>query len=316
MTTLALFGIGSSRFRYCLGTPDGELLTDVEITQTAPERLAAQIVHAVERLQEREACTVDAVSVVTSGLVDGRAGVVREMDTRDKDVVHDVRVAAAVEEAFDVPTYLENDCNAAALGEYAFGAGDPYDCVVHVTMGTGIGAGVVERGRLFRGEHGQAAEVGLLPLDFDDTLDSFGVRGAWEAYCSGRGIPGFVRVLLAEEDRDTPLHDLDEITAERVFGLADEGDPVASEYVDHISRYNAAGVGAVANVYNPGLVTLGGGVVLYNRERVLSGIEAGLDDYTYVEAPEVEVTPLGGDIGLYGAMARVGLDEPPADPRA
>jgi glucokinase len=312
MTTLACFGIGSSRFRSCLGTPEGEVLTDVEVTRTEPDRLAEQIATAAERLAGRAEGPLAAVTVACAGLVDSEAGVVREIDTREGDVVRDVRIAAAVGAAVGVPTFLENDCNAAAMGEYVLGAGREYDCVAHVTMGTGIGAGVVDRGRLLRGEHGEAGEVGLLSLAAgpESPLESLGVPGAWEAYCSGRGIPGFVRHCLAGEDRRraSVLRDReDDLTAEAVFAAAADGDPVAADCVDRLGRYNAAGVGAVANAYNPGIVTLGGGVALYNEARILAGIERHLDDFCYVAEPAVEVTELGGDVGLRGAMARAGL---------
>jgi len=312
MTRLACFGIGSSRFRSCLGTPDGEVLTDVEVTRTEPERLAEQVVAAAERLSERTEEPLAAVTVACAGLVDAEAGVVREIDTREGGVVRDVRIAAAVEEAIGVPAFLENDCNAAAVGEYALGAGQGYGCVAHVTMGTGIGAGVVERGRLLRGERGEAGEVGLFTLAADGPFDSMGVPGAWEAYCSGRGIPGFVRHCLDGEDRgrESVLRERDcedGLTAEAVFAAAADGDPVAVDCVDRLGRYNAAGIGAVANAYNPGIVTLGGGVALYNSERVLDGIERHLGEYCYVSEPAIEVTPLGGDVGIRGAMARAGM---------
>ena len=90
-------------------------------------------------------------------------------------------------------------------------------------------------------------------------------------------------------------------TAQVLFEAADDGDPVATEYVDQIHQYNAAGIGALCNAYNPGIITLGGGVALNNPEVVVDGIQTYLNDYLFVAEPDLRITELGDDIGLYGA---------------
>ena len=304
MDTIAAFGIGSTNFRYAVGTPSGEFLTDVRSEPTRPEALESQLVRTVRALDRETAGSVSAVAVSCTGLVDHTDGVVREFDTSRGASVWDVDLASAVRREFDLPLSLENDCTAAAFGEWRFGAGDGYDTVAHVTFGTGIGAGVVDRGRPVRGESGQAAEVGLFPVDPTSDLDSFDISGAWEAICSGRGIPEFVAERLREEDRPTALRGVEDLTAPDLFEAARDGDDVAEEYLERIGRYNAAGIGMLCNAYNPGLITLGGGVALNNQRVVLDGIRDNLEDFLYVEAPDIAITDLGDDIGLYGALAR------------
>lgn len=304
METIAAFGIGSTNFRYAVGTPSGEFLTDVRSERTRPDALASQVVAAVRALDRETPGSLSAVSVSCTGLVDHADGVVLEFDTREGTSVRGVDLAGAVRREFDLPLFLENDCTAAALGEWRFGTSDEYEAVAHVTFGTGIGAGVVDRGRPVRGESGQAAEVGLFPVAPTTGLDSFGVTGAWEAVCSGRGIPEFVAERLRDEDRTTALDAVEDLTAPDLFEAARDGDEVAEEYLERIGRYNAAGIGTLCNAFNPGLVTLGGGVALNNRRAVLDGIREHLDDFLYVEAPDLRITDLGDDIGLYGALAR------------
>ncbi|WP_224449093.1 ROK family protein [Haloprofundus salilacus] len=303
-TNVVVVDIGSTRVRYGRGTERGPVAVHAEPTRA--DALAEQLVDAVETVRARSPGPLQGVSVSTTGLVDAERGVVAEFDADDGTRRYDIPLAEAVDDAFGLPTALQNDCTAAALGEYRFGEGRGYDSVAHVTFGTGIGAGVVEGGRAIRGERGYAAEVGLFSIRADGELSSSGVRGAWEAYCSGRGIPNFARQLLAEDERTSSLRELDELTAPVVFDAAGDGDDVAQTLLDRIARYNAAGIGTLVNAYDPGVVTLGGSVALNNAEWMLSGIREHLDDYVLAaDPPPVRLTMLGEDIELYGAAAAV-----------
>ena len=299
MDHVAVFGIGSTNFRYTVANSDGEFLSEVSVEPTRPRELSSQLVRAVEAL--RESYVLDAVAISCTGLVDASAGVIRDLDTPAGETIDRVDVASPIEEAHGLPVHLVNDCNAAALGEWHYGARSDEDSLVHVTFGTGIGGGIVEDGRLVHGESGQAGEFGLLPIGPHECV-STGVAGAWEAVCSGRGIPAFV-AKCAREEGQTGFVDAESFSAKDVFEAASSGDGFATECLDEIARYNAAGVAAICNAVNPGLITLGGGVALNNPDWIVSGIERWLDEYLFVDAPSIQVSPLGDDIGLYGALA-------------
>ena len=299
---VAAFGIGSTNFRYVVGSPTTGFRTRVRTEPTDPENLESHVVRTIDRLNQETVGGLDAVSIAVTGLVDHETGTIRELDTADGETVRNVQLADVVEERLGLPVVVENDCTASAIGEYTFGTGRGYRSVVHVTFGTGIGGGVVENGDAVRGETGCAAEVGLIPVCATGDRESFGVRGAWEAYCSGRGIPGYVTSLVREADRESVLAAVDELTAKDVFEAAASGDPVARDAIDRIGRLNAAGIGALANTYNPGVITIGGGVALNNRAAILGGIRSHLDDYCYVPTPDLQLTELGDYIGLYGAL--------------
>lgn len=296
--TIALFGIGSTNLRSALGSPEAGLRGDVRVERTRIDSLVSQVHGRLEALRER-AGAIDAVSIACAGLIDG--GTIREIDTPDDEVVREVPLGPTIEAEFSVPVRIENDCTAGALAEWVYGAGRGHDSVVHLTMGTGIGAGVVERGHVLRGAAGQAAEVGLLPIGPADRSSS-GVPGAWEAYCSGRGIAGFVTDLLADESRETVLEPAD-LTSRDVFEAAAAGDRVADDYLDRIGRYNAAGIGAVVNAYNPGLITVGGGVGEANFEEIVERARPRIAEFALPEVPPIRRTELGDAIGLYGALA-------------
>lgn len=303
MDTVAVFGIGSTNFRYTVATADGTFLADVAVEPTRPRELPAQLVAAVGELRDATTRPIDAVAISCTGLVDDAAGVICDLDTPAGETVERVDVAGPVDAAHDLPVYLVNDCNAAALGEWYYGARSDQDCLVHVTFGTGIGGGIVEDGRLSRGESGQAGEFGLLPVAPHEYA-STGVTGAWEAVCSGRGIPEYV--ARQRSDGEEKFAVSEEFTAEAVFEAAAAGEEFAETCLDEIARYNAAGIAAICNAVNPGLVTLGGGVALNNGEWIVSGIERSLDEFLFVDAPELTLSPLGDDVGLYGALAVYG----------
>ncbi|WP_225334279.1 ROK family protein [Halomicrobium urmianum] len=307
MNRVAAFGIGSTNFRSVVATPEGEFLTDVSVEPTRHRELGQQIVAAVDRFEDAVG-GIDAVGVSCTGLVDAGAGTVHDVDTPAGDVVSTVEVGPPVAAAHDLPVALANDCNAAALAEWQFGDPGGHDCVVHLTMGTGIGGGAVEDGRLLRGESDRAGEFGLIPVAPESDRESTGVTGAWEAFCSGRGIAEFARDLARDyEDHGSEFAD-GGCTAQDVFAAARAGDPLAEECLDRVDRYNAAGVATVCNSLNPGLVTLGGGVALNNADRVAEGIDRYLDDYLFVDRPEIRPTTLGDDVGLYGAVATAMAD--------
>lgn len=301
MDQVAVFGIGSTNFRYGVAVPNGDIVTDVTVEPTRPRELEQQLVDAVGELAADTAEPLSGVAVSCTGLVDREAGQIEDLDTPAGDTVERVDVAGAVQAAHGLPVVVENDCNAATLGEWHYGSGDGVETLVHVTFGTGIGGGVVDGGRLLRGESAQAGEFGLLPVAPDSEITSTGVTGAWEAFCSGRGIAHRVTDRLREADPETMLDA--PVTAQDVFSAAASGDQFAASYLDRVARYNAAGMAAICNALNPGLITVGGGVAMNNEAVVLEGIDRHLDDYLFVERPEIRLSRLADDIGLYGALA-------------
>lgn len=313
MDRIAVFGIGSTNFRYAVATPTGDFLTDVRVEPTRPRELGDQILDAIDGLVADSPGELSAVSVSAPGLVDRTSGTIRKFDTADGNSVDEVTVESLVEAEFGLPVYLDNDCNASALGEWHFGSNSEFDSVAHVTFGTGVGGGVVEAGQLIRGEDGQAGEFGLIPVASESDRESSGVTGAWEAFCSGRGIPQFAESLLDDQDPDSTLAGRSAFTAQDVFVAAEDGDQFALDCLDHIARYNAVGIAAITNTFNPGLITVGGGVALNNESRVLDGIERYLDDYVFVDEPVIRTSRLGDDIGLYGALATYLDGSPDAD---
>ncbi|NIR17008.1 MAG: ROK family protein [Desulfobacterales bacterium] len=210
-------------------------------------------------------------------------------------------------------TYLINDCTAAVLGERKFGAGQGLENLVYITIGTGIGGGAIIDGHVLFGKDGNAVEIGHITVDFEGQLQcGCGKRGHWEAYCSGRNIPNFVRMRLEETDRGTRLKsglftrlqgDISKLSSKDLFDEAKSGDDLSLRLVEEIGVLNAIGFANVINAYDPSLITVGGSVTLKNQKLVLSPIRRYVENYVVNRVPNMMVTPLGEDVGVYGAVA-------------
>lgn len=173
-------------------------------------------------------------------------------------------IRSRVSEALGLPAVLDNDANCAAYGEWWQGAGQGSAVLVGVTMGTGIGGGIVIDGKLLRGVSGGAGEIGHMTVQMDGRLCGCGNRGCLEAYASGPGIAARAREGVAE-GRDSILLELVEgdaamITAETVSRAVLRDDPWALEVVSDTARILGAGLAGLVNVLNPDVIVIVGGV--------------------------------------------------------
>lgn len=194
-----------------------------------------------------------------------------------------------------------------------FGAAKGLDNSAYVTLSTGIGCGAIVNGILSLGKDGNAHEVGHFVIDLEGRLKcSCGRPGHWEAYCSGRNIPNFVRMRLQEMSSETVKNsllfkrfrgDFSNLKAADLFASAKERDRVSVKLVHEIGVLNAMGFANVVNAYDPSLITVGGAVTLENQELVLPPIKRHVGKYALNRIPRILVTPLGDDVVLYGAVA-------------
>ena len=309
--------LGATNVRVVAGTRDGRFLARISERTNLLEgadAISRQLIALIKRLIAEtglEQRDMAGIGVGAFGPQDPvRGGIVNPANAP-----YDfIPVRGPLEEAFHVPVEVHNDCVAAVIGEKFYGAGRGLDNVVYITISTGIGAGVYVDGRLLLGKDGNAHEIGHIVVDYERRLVcGCGKRGHWEAYCSGKNIPNYVKLIVESEDRfdefkrsclwEASGGSLDGVTAKAVYDGAKAGDELCIDLVERIGLLNAMGVASAINVYDPELVTLGGAVTLNNVEQVLNPIRRHFRDYIVNREAEVKVTPLGGDIGLYGALA-------------
>ena len=178
----------------------------------------------------------------------------------------DLDLKADLERTLGLPVVVENDANAAAWGEFQYGAGHDVDDLLLVTVGTGVGGGVVLDGSLYRGAFGVGAEIGHMRVVPDGVRCGCGNRGCFEMYASGSALVREARTaarsgsLLAADLVDRAGGDVDAITGPLITEAARAGDPFALEQLDNLGRWLGEGIASLAAVLDPAVVVIGGGV--------------------------------------------------------
>ena len=276
------------------------------------------IVAVVNDLAETSAAsgfgTPEAVGLGAAGLVDETRQIVRFAPNLDW---VEEPLGPAVAAGSGLVVVVENDANAAAWGEFRFGAGAGTHDLVAVTVGTGIGGGIVHRDRLVRGSYGMAAEFGHLVRVQDGRLCGCGKRGCWEQYASGNALLRKARELAA--DRRGEAHLLlglgdgtpEGVTGQHVTQAALEGDPVALEAFRRIGTWLGTGLADVAALLDPAVFVIGGGVseagelLLIPARAAFTGALVAGDHRPHAQ---IVAAVLGNDAGMIGAadLAREG----------
>jgi len=309
--------VAAALLRGRLPEPGARTLAEVE-TPAVLERFtaatdgssAAACLRGIEECLSRlfaAAGKVDAIGVGVASCVDYAAGrVVHSVNLP----LGDVPLRDELERAFGVPVALDNDATAATVGEHTYGAGIGAREMLMLTLGTGVGGGIICGGRPYRGFSGAAAELGHLTLDLDgpDCPADCPNRGCLEAYVAGPAMgvaaraaaeaepgSGLGRALAAGEPVDGPL----------LSRLGIAGDPVAAEVLARIGALLGAGLTTLVNIFNPELIVIGGGAA-ESGELLLGPARRVIAERALPPArDQVRVTgaALGPDAGLIGAAA-------------
>ncbi|MEY4735416.1 MAG: hypothetical protein RL428_751 [Actinomycetota bacterium] len=221
-----------------------------------------------------------------------------------------VQLDAELTSLINLPVVLENDANAAAWGERTFGAGKGKQNMLMVTVGTGVGGGIIVNGQLLRGAFGVAAEIGHLRVLPEGHLCGCGARGCFEQYASGNALlrhareaiaasPDLARNLLARGDGT-----LEGLTGRAITEAAREGDQVAISAFNTTAQWLGAGIASLAVILDPECVVIGGGVVDAG-EILLAPTRAAMERYMPFAGkhpyPEIIPATLGNEAGLVGA---------------
>ncbi len=246
---------------------------------------------------------IESIGFGFPGQIDYQKGIVRLAPNIPGWV--DVPIAEIMEKEFGIPTRVDNDVRCAALGELNYGAGQGCDNLICITVGTGIGSGLVINGKLVRGASNAAGEIGHIKLDMNGgPLCGCGDRGCLEAFASGPSI-----VALAEEyikgGKSTKYRELanPDITPYIVSEAAKQGDPVAKRIFTIVGEYIGIGLASVVNLLNPEKIIIGGGVAAAG-DLLLTPIKESLVKRAMpIAGSAVEIVPaqLGNSAGVIGA---------------
>jgi glucokinase len=281
--------LGGTKIAACLATPDGKIITDVNIpteAQKGQQQVIDNIKKAVANLIRGAGKKVTCIGIGVPGPILYEKGIVIEPPNLPG--WKKVNLKKILEKEFKVPVCLDNDANCAALAEAYFGAGKKARHFIYMTISTGIGGGIIIDRKLYRGAIGAAGEFGHMVIDSKGFRCGCGNIGCLEALGSGTAIK--------------KRAGMDAISVEL---SARQGDKKAQKVIAETAHYLAVGIANLVNIFNPELVVLGGGVSKM-RELLLNPIRKEFKEYALtLPAKSVKIVraKLGDESGVLGAVA-------------
>lgn len=296
--------VGGTKISAGVVTPQGELLNEVRYSSKgSTEELLDNIVRAVREV--REGYEVSAACLAVPGLI--MADENKVIFSPNLPNIEGVPLKEELGGRFDLPVTVENDANAAAWGEFRFGAGSDVDHLVFVTLGTGVGGGVISHGILMRGIQGAGGELGHMTIHATGPRCGCGNRGCLESLASGTAITCRAREVAAERP-DSALGKIArerELIGEDVTRLAEEGDEAALSVLEEAGLWLGIGLAGFVNIFNPEVVAVGGGAAKAG-ELILD--RARKEMYLRARSPsrdlvEIKSATLGAESGVIGAAA-------------
>jgi glucokinase len=275
---------------------------DKGVTQVI-SRMVLSLKHLLEKTGLRLS-QVESICIASAGIIDMERGVVTASPNLPG--WHNVPLRDRIKESFGINTYLINDASAAALGEYTLGAGKNCSNLVYVTVGTGIGGGIIVNGELYLGACGSAGEVGHMTIKAGGPKCYCGNTGCLETFASGSAIAREARRLIGQGRASSitkMVGDIDSITAREVSLAAHQGDALAKNIVFRAANDLGTGIANLTNIFNPDTIIIGGGVSKMG-ELLFGPVRRQVSRRAFrLPADTVRIVPskLGDDAGLIGA---------------
>jgi glucokinase len=300
--------VGATKIAAAVVSPEGEILNQARCpTPNSRSTLFESLAQTISKVSE--CFEVDGVGLGVPGLILAQESKI--ISSPNLRVIEGIPLKDELEPKVGLPVTVENDNNAAAWGEFRFGAGREAKHLLFVGLGTGIGGGIVIHGQLLRGAKGAAGELGHVTLQATGPRCACGNRGCLEAFASGSAIGRRAREVAAERP-DSALGQLAralgterKVLGEDVTDLAREGDEGALSVLKEAGWWLGIGLAGFVNIFNPEVVVVGGGV-MEAGELILNA--ARKEVYLRARSPkrelvEVKEAALGPDSGVLGAAA-------------
>lgn len=303
--------LGGTKIITALISRQGEMLAreyTPSLAGKGQEAVIKQLSTAIDGLlkeQKLSLTQLHSISIAAAGAIDSEKGLVTQSPNLPG--WRDVPLANIIKEKYRVQTFLINDANAAALGEHRFGAGKGVNNLVLMTIGTGIGGGIIIDGKLYAGASGGAGEIGHMTIDVNGPRCNCGNIGCLEMLASGTAIARDAVRLIREGGRSSLVemvkNKLENITAEKVFQAAKAGDSLASMVIARAADYLGTGLVNLVNIFNPDVIIIGGGVANMGNILLEPARKVVNERAFRLSAQTVRIIPaeLGEDAGVFGA---------------
>lgn len=304
--------LGGTTTKMAFLKPSGEIIDKWHIvtdTSNDGNNIVPNIVKSINDEMTKTNHTKDefiGIGMGTPGTVDRKAGTVYGAYNLNMGKKHPIK--SIIEKGTGLPFTIDNDANVAGLGEYRRGAGAKDNDTVFVTLGTGVGGGVVMGGHLLHGCNGDAGEIGHINVHPGGYKCTCGHRGCLEQYASATGVVHIAKDLAKQfttgKSRLKQLEDTNQkVTSKMVFYLADNGDILANEVVDHVCKYLGLALANVADVFNPNVMIIGGGVSNAGNT-LLQPTTRYFQEFAFPpvrDSTKLRLAQLGNDAGAIGA---------------
>ena len=301
--------VGGTAIKLAVVWSDGRLARAAEIpteVESGPEAALVRILECSRTLLHAEAMpsqSMRAIGLASAGIIDTTRNLV--LDAPNLRSWERFPLADRLGEAFGVPASIENDVNAMAYGEWRCGAGRGTRSLLCLTLGTGVGGGIVLDGRVYRGAHGGAGEVGHITVERDGPACACGSTGCLERYVGARWIVERAVQRLESDARPSALRGLDaaQLTPLRVSEAAADGDPIACAVLEETGVWLGVGLASLANVLDPERIVIGGGVARAGEALFEPARRTLRARAMSVQAAALDVVPaaLGNDAAVVGA---------------
>ena len=303
--------IGGTKIITACISADGQVLAKDRFPTLAdegPEAVINRMFSSIDRLLSQnnmEPAQIHSIGIAAAGAIDFKDGVISESPNMPG--WHNIALRDIMQEKYGLNTFLVNDASAAALGEFSFGAGKGTRNMVLLTLGTGIGGGIIVNGELYTGATGSAGEIGHMTIEANGPQCTCGSTGCLEKLAAGMAIASNAQER-ARSGEKTSLFEMaggkiENITAETVSSAARNGDTLALDVINRAAFYLGVGLANLVNIFNPEVIVIGGGMakmgdILLEPARELVRVRAFS---LLVQAVRIVTAELGNEAGIYGA---------------
>jgi len=303
--------LGGTKIITAIISPLGEIIARnyqptlaSEGLQLVIERLISGIDHLL-RQNNLSPSQLSAISIAAAGIIDIKKGIITEAPNLPG--WRNIPLRSIVEERYKIPTFLINDADAAALGEHRFGAGRGLNNLILLTLGTGVGGGIIINGKLYLGSTGSAAEIGHTIVEVNGPKCRCGNIGCLETLASGTAIAEEAVSRIRQGSKSSLSEimkgKIEDITAEKVYLAAKNGDSLALEVITRAAYYLGIASVNLVNIFNPEMIIIGGSVAEMG-DLLLEPVRQMVRERAFpLLAQAVRIVPaqLGNDAGIFGA---------------
>lgn len=301
--------LGGTTIKGGIVTEEGNIIKS-KSAPTLPEREGSEIIKSIAMLAldiiNEEGINIKdihSVGIGSPGLIDSKNKVIVLSSNIN---FYNINVEEEMKKYIDLPIYLENDANCATIAEFVCGSMKGYDSGVMLTIGTGIGGGVILNSKIAKGSYLGEGELGHTIVDYTGgEYCGCGQKGCLETFCSANAIIKYAKELLKDEKNSKILEladSFDEINAKNVFDAYDLKDDIAIRVIERFNTYLAIGIVNIVNTFRPGVISIGGGASA-RGEILTNPIEQIAKKMIYGNGFETKIVPaiLGNDAGIIGA---------------